>query len=111
MWQHLRVGSAAKRVTLFFQIGSKLSVVIDFTVQDDSDAAVFIEYRLFACNEIDNCEAAHAECHAGGYEYSFGIRSAMDHALAHRVQKFFCAFGLARERVEVSPTSDAAHCR
>ena len=50
MRKHLGVRRAAKGVTFFLQIGSELAVVIDLSVEDNSDGAVFIEYRLFACD-------------------------------------------------------------
>ena len=66
--QDFSVGSAAKCVATFFEIGAQLAIVVDLAVENYGDAFVFVEYRLFTGDEIDNREPAHAERHAARHK-------------------------------------------
>src|SRR6185369_6039773 len=63
--QHFGVGCTAKRVSSLFEIGAKLAIVVDLTVENDGDRPVFIEYRLFTGDEIDDRQPSHSERYAG----------------------------------------------
>ena len=47
------------------QIGSQFEVVVDFAVEDNLDAAVFVPQRLRAASNIDDAESSVAKCDAG----------------------------------------------
>src|SRR6185369_14253054 len=66
--QDFSVGSAAKCMSAFFEFRAQLAIVVDFAVEDHGDAPVFVENRLFACDEIDDGESSHAKCYAGRYK-------------------------------------------
>ena len=36
---------------------SQLEVVVDFTVEDDSDLGVLVPHRLIAALDVENCQA------------------------------------------------------
>src|SRR5215216_5473075 len=66
--QDLGVGSAAKCMSTFFELRTQLAIVVDLAVEDYGDAPVFVEDRLFTCDEIDYREPSHAKCYAGRYK-------------------------------------------
>src|SRR6185503_8465295 len=81
-----------------------------FAVKHNGNTAVFVECGLLACDEIDDGKASHSERDARRNEQSFGIRPAMDHALAHGVQQVLSAFGSKRSRIKIGPSSYSTHC-
>ena len=92
-----------------FEIGAQFAIVVDLAVENDSDALVLVEGRLFTSDEVDDGEPSHAECGATCYEQSFRVRAAMDHAFTHSVQQLVSAFRRRRVRIESGPTGDTAH--
>ena len=48
-------------MSALFEIGAQLAIVVDLAVENDGDAVVFVEGRLFAGDEIDDREPTHAE--------------------------------------------------
>src|SRR2546426_5067784 len=109
MRQHFRVRRASERVATFFQVLSELAIIVDFTVEDDGDALVFVEGGLFAANKIDDCEPAHAERNALRDHETFRIGPAMNHALAHRMQQLFRAVRRRSASVKIGPPGNSAH--
>src|SRR2546427_1906383 len=92
-----------------FEIVTQFAIVVDLAVEDYRYAFVFVVDRLFAGNEIDNREPAHAQRNASRDHQAFRIRTAMHHALAHPVQQIFRAFGRRSTWFKTCPASDSAH--
>src|SRR5438552_3089478 len=92
-----------------FQVSAQLAIVIDLAVKNHGDAVVFIESWLLAGEQIDYCEATHAERDAVVEKIAFGIGSAMLHAIAHRTQEFFATIRRRRAWIEIGPAGYAAH--
>ena len=58
----LGVGIRAEAMPARFEIGSQLTVVVDFAVEDDPHRFVFVGERLMAGAQVDDRETAKAEC-------------------------------------------------
>src|SRR5437016_1925238 len=109
MRQDFLVRGAAKGMAARFEIGAQLSIVVNFAVEDDRDAVVFVEGRLLAGKQVDYRQPPHAERDSIVDEIAFRIRPAMNHAVTHRTQQFLFAIRRRRACVQVSPSSDSAH--
>src|SRR5437764_11393706 len=96
-------------MTACFEVSAQLAIVVNLAVENYRDAVVFIESWLLAGEQIDYCEATHAERDAVVEKIAFGIGSAMLHAIAHRAQEFFAALVRRRARIEIGPAGYAAH--
>ena len=92
-----------------FQIRAQLAIVVDLAVEDHGNTFVFVINRLLASDEIDDRQAPHAQGHAVAYHIAFRVRPAMNHAVAHRVQKLIRAVRWRRSRIKIGPTGYAAH--
>src|SRR5258705_8087801 len=87
MRQYLSIGLTSERVSAPFEILAYLTIVVDFAVEDCGYTLVFVVDGLFTGNQIDDCKATHSQRRTIYSQQPFGIRSAMNHALAHRVQE------------------------
>src|SRR5947207_771090 len=96
-------------MTARFKVRAQLAIVIDLAVKNHRDAVIFVESWLLASEQIDNCQAAHAERDAVVEQIAFRVRTAVLHAIAHRAQKLFAAIRRRRAWIEISPTGYAAH--
>ena len=88
------IGLGVEAMTALFQFGAELRKIVDFAIEDDPRAAVFVEYRLVAAGKVDDAEAAHSEPGAIGDVESFVVRTAVDDLLAHVVHQSFCNVAL-----------------
>src|SRR5205085_5751551 len=61
MRQNFRVRLAAKRVPARFQFFPKLAVVVNLAVENDAHLTVFIQGRLLARHQINDCQTAHPQ--------------------------------------------------
>ena len=109
MWQYFGVRGAAKRVAAGFQIGAELTIVVNLAVKNYRDGVIFVEGRLLARNEIDDCQPSHPEPDAIIDQVAFRIRPSMRHAIAHRAQQFFRAVMWRRAWIEIGPSGYSAH--
>ena len=50
----------AKVMTTFHQFFLKLTIVIDFAIEDDQDTLIFVENGLMTTSQVNNSEATHA---------------------------------------------------
>src|SRR4030095_4928565 len=91
MRQYFSIGLTSERVSALFEILAYLAIVVDFAVEYCGYTLIFVVDGLFAGNQIDDREATPSERSAIYHQQHFGIRSAMNHALAHRMQEFFRA--------------------
>src|SRR5450631_2979697 len=69
----------ASRDELFAQGG----VVVDFSVEDDPEGAIFVADGLVAGRQIDDAEAPHAQAHGTVRVHALIVGSAVHHRLAH----------------------------
>src|SRR3989338_10209536 len=86
------------------QLGSKLSVIIDFSVKDNHQRTVFIPNGLPACGEIDDAEPPHAKTPVPLRVNSFIVRPAMGKGLGHLLKE-----GVAVPNPGAQVSCDAAH--
>src|SRR6185369_16556337 len=92
-----------------FEIGAQLAIVIDLAVENYRDTPVFVEYRLFTGDEIDDRQPSHSERYTACYKRAFRIGTTMDHPLTHRTEQLPRAVRRWRVRIDVGPTGDTAH--
>src|SRR5688572_4359586 len=64
MRKDLGVRHCLKRTAALLELFTQLAIVINLSVQNDSDTLVFVERWLFARDQIDDREASHTERHA-----------------------------------------------
>ena len=70
MDDHLRISVGIKRVPPCFEFLAQFGKIVDFTVENHPNAAVFIMDRLPPAREIDDAEPAHAQP-----DWAFGVDS------------------------------------
>src|SRR5438270_9711604 len=92
-----------------FQVGPQLAIVIYLAIENHRDAVIFVESWLLAGQQIDDCQAAHAERDAVVKQIAFRVRTPMMHAITHRAQQLFAAIRRRRAWIEIRPTGYAAH--
>src|SRR5579862_6117269 len=116
IWTHLfvemndyfGVSVGAELVTVRDELGPELGEVIDFAVEDDPGAAVFIEHRLVATGKINDAQTAHAEPGAVLDEDALIVGPAMHNLLAHAVNGVLVD---ARAGPGIDDSRDSAHVR
>jgi hypothetical protein len=62
---------------LLLELLHHLSVVVDFTIEDHPDGAIFIVDGLMPTSQVNNAQAAHADSQVAIYQGAFIIRPAM----------------------------------
>ena len=90
------IGFRREAMAAAFEVGTKLGKIVDFAVEDDPGAAVFVKDGLVAGGEIDDGKPAHAEARAIGYVDAFIVRAAMPDCVAHVAHESFGNVALAR---------------
>ena len=71
----------------------QLPEVVDLAIEDHSQRAVFIEYRLMPSPEVDNAEATHSQHHRLVLEEAVVIRTPMDHPRHHLADRRLSSLG------------------
>ena len=102
----LGVAVGAVAMALGCQAFSQSRMVVDFSVENDPDRAVFVADGLVAGGEIDDAQAAHAQAHGAVGEHAFVVGPAVQHGAAHLADG--SGFDLAILR-EVDYTGDSTH--
>jgi len=82
----LGVAPSAIAVTPGLEIRPQILVVIDFTIEDDPNAFVFIADRLVTGLDIDDAEAAHRQSNVLLDKKTVIVWPAVDDLLVHRDQ-------------------------
>ena len=85
MDDHFRVRLGLEYVPLAQQKRAQLLIVVDFSVKNNPDRAVFIGKRLVTALEIDDGEPTEAECDWTGYVVPLVIRAAVRDRVRHRL--------------------------
>ena len=96
-------------MTTFFEVSADFAIVVNLPVEDDCDGSLLVEDRLFAGEQIDDRQPAHAQRDAVIEQIAFRIRPAMVHAIAHQAQEFFTSIRRRGARIKIGPTGYAAH--
>jgi hypothetical protein len=68
---------------------AQLPEVVDFTVEDNSDIACFVEYGLVPPGKINDAEAAHSERRGWSNEEPVFVRATMPKSLHHPARNRF----------------------
>jgi hypothetical protein len=92
-------------VAMALQLVAQLAIVVDLTVLNDNDAAVFVGNRLITGNEIHYREAPRGKPDCPVSERSVAVWSSMRKPLAHRLERV----PLNLDIVERHNSADAAH--
>ena len=79
----------AKRVPASFERLAQLPEVVDFTVEDNSDIACFVEYGLVSAGKVNDAEAAHSQRRGWSDEEPVFVRAAMPKRLHHPARNGF----------------------
>jgi hypothetical protein len=95
-----------KAVTALLEFFPKLTIVIDFPIEDDEDALIFVKDGLMATREVNNRETAHAQCSSIAYPHSLIVWPTVANNLAHAIYHFFCMVTAA---LYVNKSSYSAH--
>jgi hypothetical protein len=82
------------------------TIIIDFPIEDDDDALIFIENGLMAASQVDNGEAAHTQRNSLTYPGPLIIWPMMTNDLAHSVYELL---RIATAVLYVDKSSYSAH--
>jgi hypothetical protein len=85
------------------ELAAQLAVVVDLAVTDQHDRASCVLQRLPAAGQIDDRQAAMAECHEIVMIDAFTVRAAMRQRVQHAAHR-----DVAR-RIDTHNACDAAH--
>ena len=102
------VAAGMKRVAQRLQFGDQFLIVVDFTVEDDADAVVFVVERLLAGGQINDRQAAVAKTDAWLDVEAAFVRAAMKLRFVHAVEYRTIDVAFASG---VENPGDAAHAR
>ena len=100
----LGVALGAELMTQGLQLGHQLLVVVDFAVEDDSDAAVFVKKGLLTGGDINHRQAAVAESDTRLQMNTGLIRSTMGLNVVDAINQGRCK-GLLAARVKKAGNS------
>src|SRR5258707_4526 len=81
----VRVGLEA--MTAVLELLAEILEVVDLTVEDDADGAVFVVDRLIAAGDVDDGQAAHAQADIVRPEETFAVGTAVQQPVVHRLQR------------------------
>ena len=82
----LGVTVRSKAVTTFFQIMTKVGVIIDLAVKHNPNVPLFVAHRLMATEYIHDAQPSERERHGTGRERSLLVRPAMAQHARHGFQ-------------------------
>src|SRR6185312_17286394 len=84
-----RLGIAARSIAMAagFEAGTQRGMVVDFAVEGDPHAAIFVGHRLLACRaHVDNREPPMCETDITVDEHTAAVRTAVAQDVAHPAQ-------------------------
>jgi hypothetical protein len=68
----------------------QLGIIVDFPIEDNDDALIFVENGLMAASEVDNGEAAHTQRNSLPYPGPLIIWPTVTDDMAHAVHELRC---------------------
>src|SRR5260370_9772344 len=83
----LGVTIRTKVMTTLLKLFLQFTIVIDFPIQDDENALIFVKNRLMTASQVDDREAAHAQGYAIINPHSLVVWPTVATALAHTVDQ------------------------
>jgi hypothetical protein len=83
MKDYLSVRVGIKAVAAAFELLAKLRKVIDFSVEDDPQAAVFVVNRLPPAGKVDDAQTPHTQPYGTFRVNALVIRTTVNNRLAH----------------------------
>src|SRR5712692_1849461 len=106
MYNHLRVTIGAKMMTTFLKPLLKLTIVIDFSVEDDHDALILVEHGLMATSKVNNRKTAYTQGDTIAYPDSLVVWSTMAYDPTHVLYEPLCVVATT---FSVDKTSYSTH--
>src|SRR5712692_4093140 len=86
----LGVTIGAEVMAAFLKFLLKLTIVVDFPVQDDENAPIFVKNGLVAAGQVNDREAAHPKCSSVTHPGSLIVRPTVANDLAHTIDELLC---------------------
>ena len=83
----LGVTIGAEVMTMLLEVFLQFPIVIDFPIQDDENALIFVKNWLVTASKIDDRETAHAQGNTLIYPYPLVIWPTVANDLAHAVDE------------------------
>src|SRR5215475_6835583 len=83
MYDRLRVARSPVSMAARFQLGTQVAVVVDFAVENDPDAVVFVRHRLATAAQIHNGQTTVSQPDAVAQIQSRVIRPSMRQSVTH----------------------------
>src|SRR5215467_13391011 len=100
------IGIGAEDMPAGAKFVAQLEEVINFSIENDPDAFIFVRNWLMPGRKVDDAEAAHPEPDGSIDVIAFIVRSTMGDYVAHAAQD--CRIGDVA-RLPADYSSDAAH--
>ena len=100
-----RVGLRLKLMPVAKQLFAQFDVIVNLSVKDKLQAAVFIAQRLRSALEVDDAQAAHADTHPWSCEASLPVRATMPNYPGHAIEQF----AIDRRTITIKNADDSAH--
>src|SRR6266516_3089188 len=76
---------SSKAMSSLLEFFLKLTIIIDFPIEDDENTLIFVENGLMTVSQVDNGEAAHTQCDSLPYPGPLIIWPTVTDDLAHSV--------------------------
>ena len=105
MNDHFGVRARLELVAECFKFGAQFAEIVNLTIENDGECALFIPNRLAAARKINNTEAAHAQRGTRSDQQAFVVRAAVNHCRIHPPDE---ALRIV-EIFEADCTANAAH--
>ena len=83
MRDRLAIALRAEAMTASAQLVAQLTVVVDFSIEDEGDRLVFVGERLIATGDINDAQTAHGQADIAVDEVAGAIRTAMPQPVVH----------------------------
>src|SRR5260370_2060891 len=93
-------------MTTLLKFFLQFTIVIDFPIQDDEYALIFVKNRLMTASQVDDRETAHAQGHAVINPHSLAIWPTVANDLAHAVDELLRIFATA---LSINKSGYSAH--
>ena len=87
MRDDFRIRGSAKDVPTSAQLRPQVEIVVDLSVQNNLDLAIFASHRLMAASHINNAETSDGQPDTVAYEVSVLIGTAMPNRVCHTVER------------------------
>src|SRR6266487_4709301 len=102
----LCIAISSKVMSSLLEFFLKLTIIIDFTIEDDDDTPIFVENGLMAVSQVDNGEAARTQRNSLPYPGPLIIWPTVRNDLAHSVYELL---RIVTTALRVDKSSYSAH--